>query len=75
MNETPNSAFPCPCGRMQRNECMGECAKVGACVECSAAVIGHINGIGFCQQHCDAVMGRVIQPAKILLKRLMDREG
>ncbi len=74
MND-PNSMFPCPCGRMQRNECFGECVKVGLCVVCNDTVIGHINGIGFCQEHCDRVMGNVIQPAKILLKRLLDAEG
>ncbi len=75
MND-PNSVFPCPCGRMQRNECMGECAKVNHCVVCNGTeAIGHINGIGFCEQHCDKVMGNVIQPAKILLKRLLDREA
>ena len=73
MPDLKNSDFPCPCGRKQRNECFGECAKEGQCVVCADPLLGHINEVPFCVRHVNEVMARVMMPAKILLSQLLGR--
>jgi hypothetical protein len=46
---------------------------VDTCVVCAGPTLGHVNGVGFCLAHVDAVIGRVLRPARLLLHQLLGR--